>query len=189
VERPPLLLLIGLRCSGKTTLGEAVARMLSTPWSDLDPMALSRLGCRTVTEAFETRGEVEWRRAEADALAEALAQPDLGVLSLGGGAPTTARAAAAIRASQASGNAVVALLHPGEEELVRRLGQGRGDRPRLARDDAAEVAAMSRERLPLYRSLADLSVDTRRPAAACAARLACFIRQGRWAWPSRPASG
>jgi shikimate kinase len=189
VERQPLLLLIGLRCSGKTTLGEAAARVLSVPWCDLDPLALARLGCRTVTEAFETHGEVEWRRAEADALIRMLNQPTVGVLSLGGGAPTSARAAAAIRAAQVTGQAVVALLHPGQDELVRRLGHGRGDRPRLARSDAAEVQTMAATRLPLYRSMADLTVDTRRSATACATRLACFTRQGRWVWPSRPASG
>ena len=189
MERNPLLLLIGLRCSGKTTLGEAVALSLGVTCQDLDALALARLGCASVSEAFERHGESEWRAAESASLLGVLEAPTLGVLSLGGGAATTPAAAAAIRSAQASRRAVVALLHPGEEELVRRLGRGRGDRPRLARDDAAEVRRLSTDRLPLYRSLADASVDTRLPMSACTRRLVAITRLGRWAWPSRSAIG
>ena len=188
MERNPLLLLIGLRCSGKTTLGKAVAEAIGTSWADLDPLALAELGCRSVTEAFETHGETGWRRAETSCLLRALQEGSLGVLSLGGGAATSAAAASAVRTARSSGRAVVALLHPGQDELIRRLATGRGDRPRLARDDVREVQAMSAARLPLYRSLADLCVDTRRPPRDCVARLRDLTRHGRWGWPSRPAS-
>ena len=189
MERNPLLLLIGLRCSGKTTLGEAVASSMGVAWRDLDTMALDRLGCSSVSEAFEKHGEPGWRDAESSSLLRVLETPTLGVLSLGGGAATTPAAAVGIRAAQASGHAVVVLLHPGHDELVRRLAQGRGDRPRLARDDDAEVRHLSAARLPLYRSIADACVDTRMPRSACVERLAAITRLGRWTWPSRPATG
>lgn len=188
MERNPLLLLIGLRCSGKTTLGQAVASTLGVTWADLDPGVLADLGCRSVTEAFEAHGEAGWRAAETRCLLRALDERRVGVLSLGGGAATSPQAAAAIRSAQARGHAVVALLHPGQDELVHRLSGMRGDRPRLAHDDAAEVQALSATRLPLYRSMAEVCIDTRLPKAACVQRLAGFTRRGHWAWPSRPAS-
>ena len=186
---PPLLLLIGLRCSGKTTLGQAVTKAVALPFRDLDPLALTRLGAASVGEAFERHGEAGWRRAESEALHEALQDARGGVLALGGGSPTAPGAASLIRASQSKGASVVALLHPGPDELIRRLGATRGDRPRLDTDDHAEVRRLSEERLPFYRSLADATVDTRRPASACVTRLAALLRTSRWPWPSSPASG
>lgn len=174
----PLLLLIGLRCSGKTTLGQLAAHSLRLPFQDLDPLALRRLGCDTVTEAFERFGEARWRRAESEALEDAL-RDGSGVLALGGGSPTAPGAAAAIRAAQSTDRARVALLHPGERELIRRLTAARGDRPRLAPDDAAEVMRLSRERLPLYLSLADAVIDTRLEPEACLRRLTALVTTGR----------
>jgi shikimate kinase len=174
----PLLLLIGLRCSGKTTLGQLAADALHAPFQDLDPLALKRLGCTTVTEAFEQHGEAAWRRAESEALQDAL-HHGAGVLALGGGSPTAPGAAASIRSAQSSARARVALLHPGERELVRRLAAGRGDRPRLDADDAAEVMRLSQERLPLYRSLADAVIDTRLETQACVRRLTELVRTDR----------
>lgn len=174
----PLLLLIGLRCSGKTTLGQLAADALHVPFQDLDPLALKRLGRATVTEAFEHDGELGWRRAESEALQDAL-KDGAGVLALGGGSPTAPGAAASIRAAQSMGRARVALLHPGERELVRRLAAGRGDRPRLDADVATEVMRLSQERLPLYRSLADAVIDTRLATPACVRRLTALITTGR----------
>jgi shikimate kinase len=173
----PLLLLIGLRCSGKTTLGQLAARTLNVPFQDLDPLALARLGRATVTEAFEKDGEEGWRRAEALALKDVLAA-GAGVLSLGGGTPTAPGAAAAIRSAQSTGRTRVALLHPGERELLRRLAAGRGDRPRLGQNDASEVAHLAAQRLPLYRSLADAVLDTRLETDACVRRLAALVTVG-----------
>ena len=189
MERNPLLLLIGLRCSGKTTLGQAVASALGLAWADLDSRVLLSLDCRSVGEAFNTHGEAGWRAAEARCLIEVLETRQVGVLSLGGGAAAGASAAAAMRSAQTRGHAVIALLHPGQDELVQRLSRSRGDRPRLADDDAAEVRALAAARLPLYRSMAEACIDTRLPKAACVERLVRLTRCGHWAWPCRPASG
>jgi len=170
-------------------LGEAVARTLSIPWSDLDPIVLDQLGCQSVSEAFERHGEAAWRKVEAEALVAALDEPGPGVLSLGGGVPTSPRAASAIRHAQARRRAVVALLHPGEGELVRRLAAGRGDRPRLGEGDADEVRRLASSRLPLYRSLADAVVDTRRPPPECVDALSWLMLRGRGSVPEHPPVG
>jgi shikimate kinase len=176
------LLLIGLRCSGKTTLGQALAKAAGVRWTDLDPHTLGLLGCPSVHEAFERHGEAGWRQAEARALNMAM-DAGHGVISLGGGTPIAPTAAAAIRSAQACGRAMVALLDPGPAELVRRLSGSRGDRPALARDDREEVRRLGTARLPLYRSLADLTVDSSLPPTRCVDRLLEAIRTRRWPWP------
>jgi 1,6-anhydro-N-acetylmuramate kinase len=82
VAHAPLLLLIGLRCSGKTTLGTATAKAVGTPFEDLDARALTLLGCTSITEAFERHHESGWRHAEGRALSE--------IIVCGGGAFNTA---------------------------------------------------------------------------------------------------
>jgi len=176
------LLLIGLRCSGKTTLGQALAKAAGVRWTDLDPHTLGLLGCPSVHEAFERHGEASWRQAEARALNMAM-DAGHGVISLGGGTPIAPTAAAAIRSAQACGRAMVALLDPGPAELVRRLYGSRGDRPALAKDDREEVRRLGTARLPLYRSLADLTVDSSLPPTRCVDRLLEAIRTRRWPWP------
>ena len=185
---PPLLLLAGLRCSGKTTLGAAVAARLGVAFQDLDTLVLARLEARSVTEAWQVHGEAGWRQAEAEALAAHITSGTSGVLSLGGGTPTAPGAAACIRSAQAMGHATLALLDPGEDELARRLHAGRGDRPKLGADAAEEVARLRAGRLPLYRSMADALIDTRLPESDCVTRLAELLSRGRWPWPSTPAS-
>jgi len=197
VARSPLLLLIGLRCSGKTTLGKAAASVLRIAFEDLDLRVLAAMQVQTVTEAFHTCGEVAFRAAEAKALKEIIDGKVAGIVALGGGTPLVASACACIRAAQAQGWLRVALLHPGLDALVQRLQSSRGDRPRLthsdaqsdaqsdADSDAAEVVRLSRQRLPLYRSLADITVDTRLPQKECVQRLRALLTSGRsiWSWP------
>ncbi len=188
MARSPLLLLIGLRCSGKTTLGKATAQSLNLPCADLDPSVLAALGCSTVTEAFAFHGERGWRDAEAAAFRQALDASDIRVLSVGGGTPTTAGSAAAIRQGQQQGWLRVALLDPGQEELIKRLQASRGDRPTLASDPMDEVSRLAAERMPLFRSLADMVIDTREPLAACVQRLATLLTLNPDTAPSSPAS-
>jgi shikimate kinase len=188
VAHAPLLLLIGLRCSGKTTLGTATAKAIGASFEDLDARALALLDCTSVIEAFERHHESGWRHAEAQALREALKTPAGGVLAVGGGTPTAPTACESIRAAQSEGWLRVALLHPGNTTLAQRLSKHRGDRPRLAAEDSAEVTRLAHERLPLYRSLADITVDTRQPAGHCVARLSALLTDGRWRFPATQAS-
>ncbi len=181
--------LIGLRLSGKSTLGRAVARQLDRPFVDLDDAVLRRLGATSVTEAFHAHGEAAWRAAESAELARIFSSSPEIVLALGGGAPAAPGAADLLRDAQSREALVIVLLDPGEEALVRRLAASRGDRPPLhagastgdTRADAArEVRELLASRMPLYRSLADETVDTRDCEAACARRVtSAFLGRNR----------
>jgi shikimate kinase len=76
--------------AGKTTIGKLVAGQLGWSFADLDD-DIERAACRPISEIFETDGEAEFRRIEADALRVRVREIERGlpmVLALGGGAYT-----------------------------------------------------------------------------------------------------
>ena len=175
-----ILVLIGLRLSGKSTLGPIAARQLGLEFVDLDDAVLKHLGATNVTDAFRLLGEHAWRAGESAELARLLGAKKSCVLSLGGGTPMALGAEQLLRQAQARGEIFIALLDPGESELAMRLANNRGDRPPLpgcvstgdARADAAaEVRALFESRMPLYRALANVIVDTKQSQIACVEKL------------------
>ena len=150
----PKVVLIGLPGSGKSTIGRRLAKALDLGSLDTDAAIEKRTG-RTIAEIFASDGEAEFRRIEADVVRETLATHD-GVLSLGGSAVTTA----AVREALA-GHTVI-YLEINAAEGVRRTG-GATVRPLLAGSDRAEkFKAFMAERIPLYREVATLRVNTNR---------------------------
>ena len=175
-----ILVLIGLRLSGKSTLGSIVATHLQQDFVDLDHKILQKLGATSVTKTFHDIGEAAWREAERVELTSLLAAKEACVLSLGGGTPTAPGVSDLLQTAKARNEIFIALLDPGETELVNRLTNNRGDRPLLnatkasgdgAADAASEVRALFESRMPLYRSLANVIVDTNESEPVCAKTL------------------
>lgn len=154
-----MIILIGLRGSGKTTIGRALAARLNIPFRDLDDATVRVLGASSVSEAWRAQGEKAFREAEKTALAAALSAP-AGVLALGGGTPTAPGASELIRAAQNAGVRVVYLR--GAAAVLRTRLEGKtGDRPSLTgADPLAEIDAVLAKRDPLYLELADMVIDT-----------------------------
>ncbi|UXA10519.1 shikimate kinase [Mycobacterium sp. SMC-8] len=155
----PKAVLVGLPGSGKSTIGRRLAKALDVPLLDTDA-AIEKSTGRTIADIFATDGEAEFRRIEEKVIRDALADHD-GVLSLGGGAVTTAGVREALR-----GHTVV-YLEISAAEGVRRTG-GSNVRPLLAGPDRAEkFKALMAQRVPLYRQVATMRVNTnhRNPGA------------------------
>ena len=74
MSQAPPLLLIGLRGSGKSTLGRLVAERIGATFSDLDDAVLERLECATVAEAWDALYHLE-RAAKTLVLAYSTGQP------------------------------------------------------------------------------------------------------------------
>lgn len=159
------IIFLGLRGSGKSTVGQLLGRRLGRALTDLDLVTLSLLGCATVKEAW-VRGEDVFRRAEANALEQALAQSGR-IIALGGGTPTAPGAAEMLREAQAARRAILFYLAADADTLRSRLqGEGAADRPALLGDDPLmEIEAVRAARDPLYRELADHVVDASRAVA------------------------
>jgi len=155
----PKAVLVGLPGSGKSTIGRRLAKSMGLTLLDTDAAIETTTG-RTIADIFAGDGEAEFRRIEESVIRDALATHD-GVLSLGGGAVTSAGVREAL-----AGHTVV-YLEISAAEGVRRTG-GSTVRPLLAGPDRGEkFKALMAERVPLYRQVATLRVNTthRNPGA------------------------
>ena len=150
----PKAVLVGLPGSGKSTIGRRLAKALNVGMLDTDAAIEERTG-RRIADIFTADGEEEFRRIEEDVIRAALAEHD-GVVSLGGGAVTTPGVRAAL-----VGHTVI-YLEITAAEGVRRTG-GNTVRPLLAGPDRAEkFRALMSQRVPLYRQVATIRVNTNR---------------------------
>ena len=78
------VVLIGLRCSGKTSVGRLVAEKLGWAFVDADEELVARAG-RSIKDIFDTDGEPAFRAIEKETLADLCTRKGL-VLAAGGGA-------------------------------------------------------------------------------------------------------
>jgi shikimate kinase len=150
----PKAVLVGLPGSGKSTIGRRLAKALNVTMLDTDVAVEQQTG-RRIADIFATDGEKEFRRIEEEVVRAALAEHE-GVVSLGGGAVTTPGVRDAL-----AGHTVV-FLEISATEGVRRTGGGTV-RPLLAGPDRAEkYRALMSQRVPLYRQVATIRVNTNR---------------------------
>jgi len=150
----PRAVLVGLPGAGKSTIGRRLAKALGVGMLDTDAAIEASTG-RSIADIFATDGEQEFRRIEEAVVRAALADHS-GVLSLGGGAVTSPGVRDAL-----AGHTVV-FLEISAAEGIRRTG-GSTVRPLLAGPDRAEkFRELMAQRVPLYRRLATIRVNTNR---------------------------
>lgn len=150
----PKAVLIGLPGSGKSTIGRRLAKAMGLALLDTDAEIERRTG-RTISDIFAEDGEPGFRRIEEEVIREALCDHD-GILSLGGGAVTTPGVREAL-----AGHTVV-YLEISAAEGVRRTS-GSTVRPLLAGPDRAEkYRELMGQRVPIYRSVATVRINTNR---------------------------
>lgn len=149
------LVLVGLMGVGKSTVGPLVADALGRRFIDLDAEVERRAG-RTVRELVTIDGEPEFRRLEAETMAELVAAPNPVVLATGGGAVLDAHSRQLMR-----DRPLVVWLRASVDTLVDRVGGGdAGLRPLLDDGPVEALTRLAGERDDLYREVADVEVDT-----------------------------
>lgn len=148
--------LVGLRASGKSTIGSLLAPRLDLVCVDTDSLVVARFQEESVGEIWRVHGEAAWRRAESEVADAVLG--DLGqVVAMGGGMPVIPEVSVAMRRAQTEDRLLVAYLDVALDALEARLDAAAGDRPALHDETVvAEVRQVHRERDALYRSLADV---------------------------------
>src|SRR3981081_4517221 len=144
--------LVGFMASGKSSVGQELARRLDWDFVDLDARIESRER-QTVPEIFRDRGEPGFRIAETNALRDLLTEPlkRNRVVALGGGAFVQERNRELLRQWPS-----VFLEAPAAELWQRGLTDGVG---RPLREDPEQFAKLYEERLPLYRQ-ASVVIET-----------------------------
>ena len=147
------LFLVGMMGAGKTTVGRLLARRLRRRFVDTDHEIERRCGVR-IPVIFDIEGEAGFRQRESQVIAELTAAEGI-VLATGGGAVLAEES----RRCLASRGAVV-YLHARPETLYARVCHDR-NRPLLATPDPlGRLRELYAARDPLYRSVADIVVET-----------------------------
>ncbi len=151
------IVLIGYRASGKTTVGKIIATRLGMEFVDTDMLVEQKLG-KSIGEIVSSHGWPAFRAAEQKVIKE-LARRDNTVLATGGGVVEDE----CNRRSLLNCGWIVWLDCP-ERVIRKRL---RGDeragnvRPALLDGDPeSEVREVLKRRIPLYRELSHVVVNT-----------------------------
>jgi len=150
---PGNIFLVGLMGAGKTSVGKLLARRLGKTFYDCDHEIERATGVK-VAVIFEIEGEAGFRAREAKTLAELVGRRDI-VLATGGGAVLSAD-----NRKLLADNGVVVYLRASPSDLWGRTRHDR-NRPLLqTADPLARLRQLFDERDPLYRSSADIVIDT-----------------------------
>ena len=138
--------------AGKTTVGRVLSARLRQPLRDTDHDIESAVG-KPISELFVDEGEAHFRSLERGAVATALAEHD-GVLALGGGAVLAPETRELLRGHR------VVFLNLSMPVGIKRTGLAT-NRPLLTGvNPRATYKALLDRRLPLYREVATLEVQT-----------------------------
>lgn len=152
-----IISLLGYMGSGKSHISKILAEKLNFEKIDLDLM-ISRRTKLSISEIFETKGEIFFRKQERELLEEILSQKSNCILSLGGGTPAYYN-----NMEVMNHNSVTVYLSAPIPVLVSRLIPQKEKRPlikSISDDDLPEfIAKHLFERLPYY-SRAQYTVNT-----------------------------
>ena len=135
------IVLIGMPGVGKTSTGEALAKLLNRPWIDTDFLIKQKAHCEAATY-LQTHGEAAFRRLEHEVIQE-ISSMSGAVISCGGGIVVTPSNYQLLRQN----GKLVYLTRPLEDLAI--VG-----RPLSERMGVQKLAAV---RIPLYEAWADLT--------------------------------
>jgi shikimate kinase len=143
ILRRKLIYLVGFMGSGKSTVGELLAREVGWPFIDLDAIIEAGQGGATIRQIFEQAGEPFFRQIEHAALTE-VSKTEPAIVALGGGTFAQEPNVALIRDS---GGATI-WLDCSIEELRRRC-EHLNNRPLFREPES--FAQLLDQRVPYYR--------------------------------------
>ncbi|MCP8900738.1 shikimate kinase [Gilvimarinus xylanilyticus] len=147
--------LVGPMGVGKSTIGRLLAAELNLPFVDTDRLIEARTGA-DIPWIFDMEGEHGFRDRESAVLQE-LCEGEVAVIATGGGMVTREKNCKLMRDS-----GFVCFLSASVDQLVERTSRDR-KRPLLQVDDPRQkIIDILTERAPLYRSVANVEVNTDR---------------------------
>jgi len=148
------IVLIGMRGSGKTTVGRILAQKLSRDFIEMDELITREAGLG-IPEIVEKYGWSKFRDIEEKITGE-VAERDNIINVTGGGVVTREKNIAKLKKS-----GVLVWLKASVDTLVKRIGEDSGRPPLVrGRTPREDIEITLTERMPLYQKAADLIVDT-----------------------------
>ncbi len=152
------IILVGPMGSGKSTIGNIIARKLNREFQDSDYYIEEKTGV-DVARIFDIEGEKGFRDRESNALKELL-EIENRVVATGGGSVIRADNQKLLRS-----RGYIVFLDTSVKQQMQRLRRDK-KRPLLQTDNPFErLQILLNERRPIYLDLADLSVKTDRRQA------------------------
>ena len=121
--------------SGKSSVGNRLANILSVPFLDLDTQ-IEHDTKLSIPEIFKTKGELFFRKKEQEVLQQLLENDTSFVLATGGGTPCYGTVMQQINETE---NTTSIFLHATIETLTQRLFPERASRPLIAHLETQEA--------------------------------------------------
>jgi len=153
------IVLIGYRCSGKTTVGKLLARKLKRGFLDTDRLIETKTGL-PIHAYVSQKGWGDFRAVEKEVVSDVASRDDL-VIATGGGVVIDPEN---VRNLKKSG--WVVWLKAGVPVIRERMKKAENAgkfRPTLSGvDPLKEISGILHERMPVYESTSDYRVDTDR---------------------------
>ncbi|OGL88329.1 hypothetical protein A3I42_01330 [Candidatus Uhrbacteria bacterium RIFCSPLOWO2_02_FULL_49_11] len=148
------IVLIGMRGSGKTTVGKLLADTLGYAFLDTDSLIEKRVGA-SLEDFVNEEGWDAFRRHEAEAVVQ-VAGDEKAVIATGGGVVMNNESVTRLKT-----NGFLVLLYAPVERLVERLQGEKEERPTLTDAETFEEDMLRtwKEREAQYRAVADAVVD------------------------------
>lgn len=152
----------GFMGCGKSSVGKALAALLSCPLTDLDTFIEEREG-RSIPEIFSSEGEKYFRKIEQEALREVIfgkekpAEGATEILSLGGGTVTTGECALLVKR-----HTYCIYLRAGIDTLVHNLEKDSAGRPMLNCSTGSlrgRIKELMEKRSAIYENVASSVID------------------------------
>ncbi len=150
------MIITGPPGAGKSSTARALAEIIGGEVIDTDLLIEESCG-KKISEIFTDEGEPYFREQEEAAVLRALSIDSVRrkIISLGGGAILSPRTQEQLR----NNNGAIVFLNVSIAHAAPRIGFNR-DRPLLVDNPRAKWVALMKERLPMYQSIANFTVDT-----------------------------
>ena len=147
------IILIGPMGSGKSTIGNIIAKRLHREFRDSDHLIEKRTGV-DIARIFDIEGEQGFRDRESNALSELLSQNNR-VIATGGGSVLRQENQKLLKQK-----GYIVFLDTSVDQQMRRLAKDK-KRPLLQTENPRQrLEALFDERHPIYLDLADLAIKT-----------------------------
>jgi shikimate kinase len=147
------VVLIGPPGAGKSTIGKALAKEISTEFIDSDS-EIERITGKKISDIFVEEGEAVFRKTEVEVVT-ALLDGFEGVIALGGGAPINTQIQEALTGVEYP----VIFIDVSISQAANRIGFNK-DRPLLLINPRQQWMNLMSERRPIYEKLASQTVNS-----------------------------
>lgn len=149
------IVLIGYRCTGKSSIGKRLAEILGWRFLDTDELLEQKVGM-SIAEFVLKRGWDEFRKKEKEVINE-ISDVDNSVIATGGGVVLNEENVKILKK-----NGWIVWLKAEPDTIKQRMLKDKGNtRPSLkGKDSLDEIKEVLEERIPLYQRSSDFSLDT-----------------------------